>query len=287
MKPKVFDCFCYFNEADLLRLRLETLWEEVDVFVLVESTLTFTGKPKPLHYNAEQLGPLSKKVRHIVVDSFPSDTSDPWRNERFQRNSIERGLVDAEAHDWIIVGDVDEIPAPQRIREFNPAKFRRGDFQQRNFAYYLNNCNVDASGKPVSWFGSKVTTYDNFLNFFKCAERVRSFKSSGLLRAFKREWFHKFQVQIIADGGWHFSWMSGVDSIIRKLESFAHQEFNTPEIKNPQRIIERIRAGEDILKMGALFRLLEIDASFPPPLLAQPDAYSHLTLSTLAATADR
>lgn len=279
MKPKVYDCFCFFNEEDLLQLRLETLWDEVDVFVLVESTLTFTGKPKDLHYDSTRFGPHAHKIRHVVVDSFPFETTDPWRNERFQRDAIARGLTDARSEDWIIVGDVDEIPEPTRIQEFNPRKFKRGDFQQRNFAYYLNNCNVDSKGSPVSWFGTKITTYENFLAFFKCAERVRSYKSQGILRAFKREWFHKFQVQRITEGGWHFSWMSGVESIIRKLESFAHQEFNTSDIKDPQRIVERIRNGDDILNMGASFKLLPVDETFPKPLASNISLYQHLLLS--------
>jgi beta-1,4-mannosyl-glycoprotein beta-1,4-N-acetylglucosaminyltransferase len=285
MKPTVFDCFCFFNEHDLLKLRLETLWDVVDVFVLVESSLTFSGKTKPLHYDASQFGPYSSKIRHIVVDDFPFDICDPWRNERFQRNAIERGLVDATPKDWIIVGDVDEIPNPEKIKEFNPAKFRRGDFSQKNFAYYLNNCNVDKNGDPVLWRGSKITTYQCYKDFFECAERVRSFKSSGILRAFKREWFHKFQVQVISEGGWHFSWMSGVDGIIRKLESFSHQEFNTPEFKDPKNIVDRIRAGEDILKMGASFTLLPLDEGFPAPLRLGLSSYRHLLLSSIESEA--
>ena len=72
--------------------------------------------------------------------------------------------------------------------------------------------------------------------------------------------------------------MSGLDSIVRKLESFSHQEFNTPEIKDPKRILERIRAGEDILKMGARFQLFSIDETFPKPMLSDPASYEHLCL---------
>lgn len=279
MKPLVFDCFCFFNEHDLLKLRLETLWDAVDVFVLVESSFTFSGKPKPLHYDATRFAQYSDKIRHIIVKDFPGGNTDAWLNERFQRNAIERGLADASPQDWIIVGDVDEIPNPERIREFNPSKFYRGDFLQRNFAYYLNNCNIDKRGNPILWRGSKITTYEKYKKFFGCAERVRSFKSSGVFRAFKRDWFHRFNVQCISDGGWHFSWMSGLDSIITKLESFSHQEYNTPEIKSKERILEVIKSGEDILKMGARFKRFNIDQTFPLPLVNFPHEYTQMLLA--------
>ena len=41
----IVDCFPFFNELDLLELRLNELKDVVDVFVLSEATLTFTGKP--------------------------------------------------------------------------------------------------------------------------------------------------------------------------------------------------------------------------------------------------
>ena len=49
-RPKLFDCFVFFNELDILEIRLNTLDPLVDYFVLVESTHTFTGQDKPLHF---------------------------------------------------------------------------------------------------------------------------------------------------------------------------------------------------------------------------------------------
>ena len=46
----VYDCFSFFNELDLLEIRLNVLKDVVDKFVLVEATRTHTGRPKPLYY---------------------------------------------------------------------------------------------------------------------------------------------------------------------------------------------------------------------------------------------
>ena len=45
---KVIDCFPFFNELDLLEIRLNELKDVVDVFVLTEAPFTFTGREKPL-----------------------------------------------------------------------------------------------------------------------------------------------------------------------------------------------------------------------------------------------
>ena len=68
----VYDCFLYFQEKDLLRIRLECLKDKVDYFVLTESTMTFSGKPKPLYFEEnkhlfDDLTPSFFCSRHVVV----------------------------------------------------------------------------------------------------------------------------------------------------------------------------------------------------------------------------
>lgn len=46
----IYDCFTFFNELNLLEIRLNILNDVVDKFVLVEATKTFSGKDKPLYY---------------------------------------------------------------------------------------------------------------------------------------------------------------------------------------------------------------------------------------------
>jgi hypothetical protein len=55
MKKQIIDCFTFFNELDMLEFRLTELDPYVDKFVIIESTKTFTGKPKPLYYNKIKL----------------------------------------------------------------------------------------------------------------------------------------------------------------------------------------------------------------------------------------
>src|SRR5277367_3065030 len=91
-KPKIYDCFLFFNELELLEIRLNEMYEYVDYFVLVESTESFVGKPKPLYYaqNKERFNQFNDKIIHVIVsDSFRGGY---WEREYFQRNRIMDGL---------------------------------------------------------------------------------------------------------------------------------------------------------------------------------------------------
>ena len=48
---KIYDCFTFYNELDLLEIRLNILLPSVAYFVLVESTKTYSGVRKKLFFN--------------------------------------------------------------------------------------------------------------------------------------------------------------------------------------------------------------------------------------------
>lgn len=96
----VYDCFPFFNELDLLELRLRELSPVVDKFVLVEATRTFQKKEKPLVFeeNKNRFSSFLDKIEHIVVGKFPGffykfRVPNAWDYENFQRDQISIGLV--------------------------------------------------------------------------------------------------------------------------------------------------------------------------------------------------
>src|SRR5690349_20249777 len=137
-----YDCFTFFNELDLLEIRLNVLNPIVDKFVLVESTRTHQNKPKPLYYqqNAARFSAFKDKIIHVIVDDFPDfgewKEAHSWILERHQRNCISRGLSQCKKGDVIIISDLDEIPDPEKVREFRDTKGLKV-FQQRNLFYFL------------------------------------------------------------------------------------------------------------------------------------------------------
>lgn len=274
---KIYDCFCYFNEDLLLEIRLETLWDYVDYFVIVESAFTISGNSKPINFNITKFEKYQSKIRYLLIQDYPFPLNDAWKNERFQRNFIENGLNDAQPNDWILISDVDEIPNPQKIELFNPNKYIRGDFEQHCYSYFFNNMNI-INGQAVLWYGSKVTTYQHFKSFFGGAEQVRGYKSNGLLRQLKRWWFKKTQVQIIKEGGWHFTWVATIDKIILKLESYAHQEYNKPEFKDPILIKQKIMSGYEVINPNGRCVAQKIDNQFPEYIIKNQQKLADLII---------
>ena len=70
----IFDCFPFFNELDLLEIRLRLLNKIVDKFVLIESNRTFSLKKKKLYFleNKERFGKYENKIIHIIVKDTPA-----------------------------------------------------------------------------------------------------------------------------------------------------------------------------------------------------------------------
>lgn len=134
----IYDCFSFYNELDLLEIRLNTLDSVVDKFVLVEATKTHNGQEKPLYYqeNVKRFAPFHGKIIHIIVDSFPEIES-AWTLENYQRNQIIRGLQGARDDDIVLLSDLDEIPNPELVNKYS-LKPGRYVFRQITYCYYLN-----------------------------------------------------------------------------------------------------------------------------------------------------
>jgi beta-1,4-mannosyl-glycoprotein beta-1,4-N-acetylglucosaminyltransferase len=125
---KVYDCFPFNNEIDLLDFRLRTYWDRVDFFVISESTFAFDGSRKPL-YAAKFIKenfPNSEKIRLVeycptedILSKLPKDR---WPIEKFARQSLATGFADALENDIIILSDADEFPSFEQIADGINAK---------------------------------------------------------------------------------------------------------------------------------------------------------------------
>lgn len=230
----VYDCFTFFNELDLLEIRLNTLDAVVDKFVIAEATRTHTGKPKELLFqkNQERFKKFAEKIIYIVVDDLMPEEEVvkdsynlPWVNENRQRNGLIRGLVETSDSDVIIVSDLDEIPRPEKVPEA-VALARQGEvvrFEQEIFAYYFNfkdyrNPYWHLGSIALSWktfcISGKLdkVRYDRYTVESECQgnviQKIRFLKHTILLRR----------------AGWHFTYMGGAEKIKKKIAAFSHQE---------------------------------------------------------------
>jgi beta-1,4-mannosyl-glycoprotein beta-1,4-N-acetylglucosaminyltransferase len=140
---KIYDCFPFFQEIDLLDIRLHEMYDLVHRFVLVESPFTHQGNPKPLYFleNQGRFKQFADKIIHVVED-FSDTAPDPWARENAQRNRISETIENVEDGDLVIVSDLDEIPCAARLpfitgpMEKKPAL----KYLHMRFFYYFLNC---------------------------------------------------------------------------------------------------------------------------------------------------
>jgi beta-1,4-mannosyl-glycoprotein beta-1,4-N-acetylglucosaminyltransferase len=230
---KIIDCFTFYNELDMLELRLIEMYDYVDYFVLVEATKTFVGNKKQLYYqdNKERYAKYNDKIIHIIVDDMPEDNN-PWNLEHYQRRCIDKGIskLVLNEEDIIIIADIDEIIDTDII-----IKIKNGIYNIMNamlFALeqdmYYYNFNCINNNK---WYHCKLLNYYTYKNIFK--------RDTEEIRMSNR--FYNIQ-----KGGWHLSCFGDVNFIINKIKNFSHQEFNNDIYLNDEKILNNIKNCKDV-----------------------------------------
>ena len=233
--PKIVDCFLFFNELDLLKIRLEEISDEVDYFVLVEANTTFTRKPKPLFYdtNKHLFKKYNHKIIHIIADTNIIEGS-AWDREYFQRNSISRGIEQLLNNkqitysDIMIISDVDEIPDSNLLKSI---KLETADFDiavlEQDMYYYNLTCQY--CGK---WYASRT---------IKIGILFKDNMTANVIRTMKRD-----NLKVFTNAGWHLSYFGDVDFIKNKIKSFSHTELDIDEYTNSEKIRDRMIRGVDL-----------------------------------------
>lgn len=278
----VYDCFNFFNELDLLKIRLNVLDPVVDYFVITESTLSHSGMPKKLYYdeNKSQFAAFHHKIIHTVITDTPNTPgTSSFDRDGFEKEARIRGLSKCSKDDIIMYSDLDEIPNPVRIREilanFDAEKIYH--FAQRQFYFYINL--EEVSGKLLSFAGEytgmkKQQWLGTYLFQFGLLDRF----SLSNLRVNKTP-ERSFRV---ADGGWHFTYMWGdkntsiVERVAQKIKAYSHQEFNNKKVL--EGIEKKISQKKDLFGRSSKFERVEIDDTYPEYLLKNLDSFSHLIM---------
>jgi beta-1,4-mannosyl-glycoprotein beta-1,4-N-acetylglucosaminyltransferase len=246
-QPKIYDCFLFYNELELLEIRLNEMYNHVDKFVLVEACETFRGKPKPFYFaeNKHLFEKFADKIIHVQLKE-PFKTDNPWLRERYQRSQTVQGLKGGHPEDIVFISDLDEIIRGSQISEIahliSSKKTEAVICQHTMYNGYLNRFQMDG------WRGSVGTTLKRMKK--ASPHHFRRIRNQGWRKMNKA---HISKVEVIPNAGWHFTSMGGVDRTVLKIESFSHAEHDTPEFKNKQRILEEIRSHP----------LRAIDETFP------------------------
>ena len=234
---KIFDCFMYFDEEIVLELRLNTLNEYVDYFVIVESSFTHKGDKRKLKFDHDKFSKFKDKIIYLVYDVEPKgieiineNESEDEKSRKYifnaiyrengQRNLISEGLKIADNDDLILISDVDEIPNIKNI-DFNKFKEKLIFFNQEMFYYKFNLKLPD-----YNWVGTRLCKK----KYLKSPQWLRNIKN-------KKYPFYRFDInfsetkysdiKFVNEGGWHFTNIKSAEEISHKLKSYLHhREFD-------------------------------------------------------------
>ena len=229
---KIYDCITYFDEPVLFDLRLHVLNEYVDKFIVIESIYSHSGKKKNLNFNINNFKKFKDKIIYKVIEKEPSGIINIDKDEKREiksaikrTNSLKRieqsydialdCLEDTIPEDIFILNDSDEIPNLQNLN-FNKIESKIFIFKQKIF-YYKFDLYYDL----IPWFGSRACKIKNLVT----PTWLKYIKPKKYPFWRLDSWFSETKynsVEIIKNGGWHFSNLKKPEDIEKKMLNFGH-----------------------------------------------------------------
>ncbi|KID88971.1 glycosyl transferase family 17 protein [Metarhizium guizhouense ARSEF 977] len=245
-RRKVYDLFMINSELDFLEIRLDTLYDHVDYFVIVESPLTFQGGEKNLTIrdNWSKFARFHPKLIYHQLE-FPADFAPrlTWDFEDLQRDSMLTqvfpklsGQQAPNRGDVIIVADVDEIPRPETITTLRSCTFPRRLTLHSKFYYY----SFQFLHAGPEWPHPQATFYQG---------PDETITPTHLRVGDGGSFFHRelFEKGGLKNASWHCSsCFATIEQLLNKMASFSHIWMNDAKFRDREKIVESVRQGKDL-----------------------------------------
>ena len=233
---KIIDCTTYYSEDLMLDIRFNILNEFVDKFIIVESKFSHSGEQKKLNFDINKFQKFKDKIEYLIIENEPDGIIENIENssEIKRKNSLLRieqsydfimnALDDVDDNDLVCLSDNDEIP------NFNSEYFKKSNndifiFKQL-FFYYKFNLFYDL----IPWYGTKACRKKKLISFSWLRnlknKKYPFWRVDTLFSNLKQ-----MNLQIVEDGGWHFTNIKTAKDIYTKLSNFGHHnEFDVSGI---------------------------------------------------------
>jgi len=281
---KIIDCTTYYSEDLMLDIRLNILNEYVDKFIIVESKFSHSGEKKSLNFNINNFSKFKDKIEYLIIEDEPEGIMENKNNNRSIKrmnsllrieqsyNFISNALINVSENDLICLSDNDEIP------NFESVNFKNSSndifiFKQL-FFYYKFNLFYDL----VPWFGSKACKKKKLISL----SWLRNLKNKKYPWWRLDTYFSKnkqINLQIVNNGGWHFTNVKTAEDLHKKLLNFGHHneyEESGLTVKDIQYCIDNKIVNYDhfadkrkINKYDAKYKLQLVDDKILPKYLLQ------------------
>jgi beta-1,4-mannosyl-glycoprotein beta-1,4-N-acetylglucosaminyltransferase len=239
----VYDFCSFLNENDLLEIRLNTHWDFVDKFIVVEAGETHTGLKKEFKFDHERFKKYADKLVYVNFTSFqeeinkypglldhtatydrgPNAVTDDWTRAYFQENYVVKVLADlgAKDDDIIFVSCLDEMIRKEVFENCLPAFLDKETQYEQDlrpiFQFYMDlyAYKLNLLHKPWQhYYAAFLTEVGNFSKALPASIRHHSIRTHP----------------IVEDGGWHFTFLDGTDGemVLEKQRSWAHSRDKRP-----------------------------------------------------------
>lgn len=238
---KLIDCFPYFNEKELLELRIKLLYDHVDKFVITEANQTHSGLPKEYtcHQVLQNIDDPLNKIELIQVDYLgdPSITYDHWGRERRQRDAALQLFHTFDDDCLFYFGDCDEILDPTHI-EWICQVARNNPNNILRLPLVLLNCRADLrvfnrDDTPMKWKCSYVASKKHLARYTPSQIRESSAMDATIETTELGRFIDFPDITITVNNievefGWHFGWMGDNSRRQLKCKSYLHYYDHVP-----------------------------------------------------------
>jgi beta-1,4-mannosyl-glycoprotein beta-1,4-N-acetylglucosaminyltransferase len=272
---KVYDLFMVNSELDWMEIRLNTTYDYVDYFIVVESPKTFQGGKKPLTIKAnwDKFARYHDKlIYHQLV--LPEGFNPPraWDYEDLQRDAMYlqvfpklKGRQKPVYGDAIIVADVDEITRPEALLVLRTCEFPRRLTLRSRFFYY----SFQFLHRGEEWAHPQATFYQGWRTILPVNLR----NGDGGIKL-----LYDMEKGNLWNAGWHCSsCFATIDQFLNKLSSFSHKWMNADIYRSRERVARHVREGKDLWEReGEIYDRIDDNQDVPHLLLDESDRFRYL-----------
>lgn len=234
---KLIDCFPYFNEKELLELRIKLLYDHVDKFVITEANQTHSGIDKEFtcHKALQNIQDPLNKIELIQINLQNPDTPNynHWDRERLQRDAVYQILHKFDDDCLFYFGDCDEILNPEHIQWIcNTAKNNPKNILRTPLVFL--NCRADlrvlnaTNNTFFNWRCPYIASKKHLRKYTpsEIRESLALQETTGMPIEFSNIFLTTNNTECVL--GWHFSWMGSNENRKLKCKSYLHNQDYVP-----------------------------------------------------------
>jgi beta-1,4-mannosyl-glycoprotein beta-1,4-N-acetylglucosaminyltransferase len=243
-----YEAFMFFQENDLLEVKLNQHWNFVDKFIIVEAGETHTGIKKDLIFDHERFKKYSEKIIYRSFNSFaelydlypnivsghiyktvkaqPHLALNDWMRDTIQAEYLTVVLLELQPKDSdiILFTCLDEILNEEAFSEAHKIFSENKTY---NLYSHLQRKYITTSCDFAPTFGFDVDMYAYKLNLYSKKSAIGCMTLFSNLNKIKHTELRYYALSThdpIKNAGWHFTFLDDTrgEKALKKYKSWAH-----------------------------------------------------------------